>query len=320
MKTLFHSKNDLLYIEKLEEKIDELNAELDEDKNRLQIFLNDLHKELLAVVKQHDYVNTQHDVLGDMFLQLHQKFQKVEDSTMESIEVSKKMLEQGNTLYTSSNEMEKASEHSRNSVEEINTVINNLGEQSKQTSASMSRLEDRSNQIKNIVDIIDDITKQTNLLALNASIEAARAGEQGKGFAVVADEVLKLAENSSNSAKDIAELVEKIQEEIEDANKNNLSNITLVEEGIESSKITSEQIDILMQHINIVQKEVIGLLDHIEDQKKNTEDIVYNFDETTRLFNEADDTIAKHIEDADVVGEELLNGISKVKTLLEDVK
>jgi methyl-accepting chemotaxis protein len=80
------------------------------------------------------------------------------------------------------------------------------------TSAQVvAKLGERSKEIGQIVDTISGIAGQTNLLALNAAIEAARAGEQGRGFAVVAEEVRKLAEQSQEAARKIAELIGEIQ-------------------------------------------------------------------------------------------------------------
>jgi len=84
-------------------------------------------------------------------------------------------------------------------------------------SKKIKTLADRSLEISEIVNTIEEISSQTNLLALNAAIEAAGAGEAGLRFAVVAEEVRKLAERSAKAAKDIVVLIKTIQTETQEA-------------------------------------------------------------------------------------------------------
>lgn len=96
------------------------------------------------------------------------------------------------------------------SVDKVKSIAKTID----QSALLIKSLGERSNQIGEIINVINDIADQTNLLALNAAIEAARAGEQGRGFAVVADEVRKLAERTGNSTAEIGNMVKSIQDEV----------------------------------------------------------------------------------------------------------
>ncbi len=107
-----------------------------------------------------------------------------------------------------------AAEKAKDGGQAVDKAVGQMGqiETTVNTSAEVvAKLGERSKEIGQIVDTIAGIAGQTNLLALNAAIEAARAGEQGRGFAVVAEEVRKLAEQSEDAAKKIAELIGEIQ-------------------------------------------------------------------------------------------------------------
>ena len=110
-----------------------------------------------------------------------------------------------------------ATERGRVAVQETVQDMQSIRSAVQRMSKQVKGLGDRSLEISQIVSTIRDIASQTNLLALNAAIEAAGAGEAGARFAVVADQVRKLAENSTQATREIADLVKMIQTETQDA-------------------------------------------------------------------------------------------------------
>jgi len=107
----------------------------------------------------------------------------------------------------------KGGEAVRRTIDGMNTIRETIQD----TSKRIKRLGESSQEIGNIVELIEEIAEQTNILALNASIEASRAGESSRGFAVVADEVQKLAERSSAATRKIEVLVSTIQSDTNEA-------------------------------------------------------------------------------------------------------
>ena len=101
----------------------------------------------------------------------------------------------------------------RRTIDGMNTIRETIQE----TSKRIKRLGESSQEIGNIVELINDIAEQTNILALNASIQASMAGDAGRGFAVVADEVQRLAERAAAATRQIETLVRAIQADTNEA-------------------------------------------------------------------------------------------------------
>lgn len=107
-----------------------------------------------------------------------------------------------------------------NGAKVVQNTINGMDtirEQIQDTSKRIKRLGESSQEIGDIVSLINDIADQTNILALNAAIQASMAGDAGRGFAVVADEVQRLAERSATATKQIEALVKTIQNDTNEA-------------------------------------------------------------------------------------------------------
>ncbi len=205
------------------------------------------------------------------------------------------------------------------------------GEESlRQMNDSMLTINASSQEMTNIVSIIQDISDKINLLSLNASIEAARAGEAGRGFAVVADEISKLAENTASSVKDIDRLIKTSDGEI----RKGLSGVTDVVDrigrigtGIGSMTEMVEKIAGIMQK-QIVTNEMVDqeankvmiksreIEDATMEQKTAITEVVHSI---TRI-NELTQTISAGSEEITSNTEENAKMASELKAKVEQFR
>ncbi|MEM9165648.1 MAG: methyl-accepting chemotaxis protein [Planctomycetota bacterium] len=151
-------------------------------------------------------------------------------------EVASKSSEAVNTVRTSSEDATEGGEVVGQTVGEMHAI----SEQVNASASAVRELGAKSEQIGEIISVINEIADQTNLLALNAAIEAARAGEHGRGFAVVADEVRKLAERTTSATEEVAKSIREIQGETERAVTEITTSTERVEEGVRLATTAGE--------------------------------------------------------------------------------
>ncbi|GFM68527.1 type IV pili methyl-accepting chemotaxis transducer N-terminal domain-containing protein [Pseudomonas cichorii] len=144
-----------------------------------------------------------------------------------------------------------------------NTIhgMDNIREQIQDTSKRIKRLGESSQEIGDIVSLIDDIADQTNILALNAAIQASMAGDAGRGFAVVADEVQRLAERSSSATKQIEMLVRAIQN---DTNEAVISMEQTTSEVVRGARLAQDA-GVALEEIEGVSRVLAELIESITD-------------------------------------------------------
>ncbi|MBP2631552.1 MAG: methyl-accepting chemotaxis sensory transducer with Cache sensor [Firmicutes bacterium] len=184
-------------------------------------------------------------------------------------------------------------------------------------------LGERSKEIGAIVDTISGIAGQTNLLALNAAIEAARAGEQGKGFAVVAEEVRKLAEQSQEAAKHIAELINQIQVDTDhavDAMHNGTDEVKRGAEIVNNAGNIFKEIDEMVILVNDRVKLAQVSVEKITNGAKQINDSTKNIHQVSKTTSEEAQTVSAATQQQSASVHEMSTASQSLAKLAQDLQ
>lgn len=220
------------------------------------------------------------------------------------------------TTSETSEKARRAAEQGGVIVEETVASMKSIADVVRKSSQTIQELGKSSNQIGEIISVIDDIADQTNLLALNAAIEAARAGEQGRGFAVVADEVRKLAERTTKATKEIAAMIKKIQIDTQGAVAAMEEGTRRVDEGInhaDKAGASLREIVHLSQEVTTMISQIVAAS---SQQASASEQISRNIE----IINSATEQTAHGIQQIAQAAKELNEFTDRLYRLVERFK
>ena len=199
--------------------------------------------------------------------------------------------------------------------------MDNIREQIQETSKRIKRLGESSQEIGNIVELIEDIADQTNILALNAAMQAAMAGEAGRGFAVVADEVQRLAERSANATKQIDALVKTIQADTNEAVSSMESSTSEVVSGAklaEDAGAALQRVEQVSQDIAQATQAMAARLQQHSQEVGSINETINVIQEPTSQTSEGTEQTTQSIETLAQMAEQLRQTVARFKLPDED--
>jgi methyl-accepting chemotaxis protein len=282
----------------LTQRMDESgNDEISDLSRSLNIFLDDLDHTFSDVIKSamrlvpmsDDLAGINKEMAGsanDQNTQIMTVKARLQDARQSTDSVN----EASDLIYEESHEGESAVKEGIRVFDLTYKQINELGNIIDDASQSIDSLKVESDNIVNVIDVINSIAEQTNLLALNAAIEAARAGEAGRGFAVVADEVRALASRTRESTLEVSSMVNAIQSRTSNVVSTMALGKSSTEECSKQVQEAKEKLALISSAMTQINQSIGGISLSVGSQKDNFNQVASGFDILDEYFNQSKKT------------------------------
>ncbi|HEY0382036.1 MAG TPA: methyl-accepting chemotaxis protein [Candidatus Elarobacter sp.] len=230
-------------------------------------------------------VRSMTDAISDLAGSAEQQTRSLDQTALDVSTMSASIEEvsaQVDSLLTISTETTLTADRGGTAIHTIVDAMSTIKSTIDELAADIRRLGANSDQIGDIVKVIDGIADQTNLLALNAAIEAARAGEHGRGFAVVADEVRKLADGSGRATKEIAAHIGSTQSVITQVTDAMTRLAARLEDSVRSTDSASDALRDIVTTVKDANGQISQISSVTRSMSENTFRVIRSIEEITK--------------------------------------
>lgn len=231
----------------------------------------------------------------DALDQQKQGEQAIVDSTGALAEMVRQVANSGAEAGARAREADEVIKQSQQDIENAKREMASLAETVSRSNEVIQSLKQQSDNIGQVISVIQNVSGQTNLLALNAAIEAARAGEHGRGFAVVADEVRQLAQRTSEATVEIRDLIEQIQAGSDQGVESMTEGLAQVARNTQATESVALSLESVIDQVATISRLNLDIGEHTRQQLQQLDSIDAGVENVRRQSEQASEAVQDNV-------------------------